>query len=143
MRCSLAAMPVLDRTANAAERRRSLDTSPRRSRELRTIVAVVSVYCRGNHRRHAELCSGCVELTEYARKRLERCPFQDRKPTCATCPIHCYQPRIREQVRAVMRYSGPRLLWRHPILMLRHWLDERKPLSPFGTVAPERSGTAG
>jgi hypothetical protein len=23
----------------------------------------------------------------------------------------------------VMRYAGPRMLWQHPILSLRHWLD--------------------
>ena len=45
------------------------------------------------------------------------------KPTCANCPVHCYQRVRREQVKVVMRYAGPRMLWQHPILSLVHWLD--------------------
>jgi hypothetical protein len=45
------------------------------------------------------------------------------KPVCVKCPVHCYQRFRREQVKAVMRYAGPRMLWRHPILSLRHWVD--------------------
>jgi len=62
----------------------------------------------------------------YAARRLERCPFQEEKPPCAGCPIHCYQPARREQVKAVMRYSGPRMILVHPVLALRHWLDSFK-----------------
>ena len=47
----------------------------------------------------------------------------ETKLACAKCPIHCYQPEVREKVKAVMRYAGPRMIWRHPILALRHWLD--------------------
>jgi hypothetical protein len=37
--------------------------------------------------------------------------------------VPCYQRNRREQVRAVMRYAGPRMLWEHPVLTVRHWLD--------------------
>jgi hypothetical protein len=57
--------------------------------------------------------------------RLNRCPFGQDKPTCATCPIHCYKPKLRERIREVMRFAGPRMLWRHPILAIRHVLDGR------------------
>ena len=65
--------------------------------------------------------------------RLEKCPFGSEKPTCATCPIHCYRPSMRERMRDVMRESGPWMLWHHPILTIRHMLDERRP-------APARLG---
>ena len=55
--------------------------------------------------------------------RLERCRFGPEKPTCANCPVHCYQATRCEQVKAVMRYAGPRMMWEHPIMSLRHWLD--------------------
>ena len=54
---------------------------------------------------------------------LDRCPFGEEKTTCARCPVHCYKPAMRERVRAVMRYAGPRMLLRHPILALQHQLD--------------------
>lgn len=60
---------------------------------------------------------------DYAALRLERCRFGVEKPTCARCPVHCYQRARREQVKRVMRYAGPRMIWRHPLLCLRHWLD--------------------
>ena len=63
----------------------------------------------------------------YATRRLDRCVFGDDKPTCANCTVHCYSEAMREQVRAVMRYAGPRMLRRHPILAIRHVIDGRRP----------------
>jgi hypothetical protein len=96
---------------------------PRLERERRTMETMIRLYCHGVHGGDAVECAECAELHAYADKRLEKCPFQQEKPPCAKCPIHCYQPARREQVKAVMRYSGPRLLLRHPIFALRHWLD--------------------
>lgn len=62
-------------------------------------------------------------MLDYARKRLRLCPFQDKKPTCSKCSIHCYAPGKSEQIKAIMRYSGPRMLLSHPILALHHILD--------------------
>lgn len=92
-------------------------------RELRTMEAMIVCYCRGRHGTRGELCAECRILLDYAAMRLQRCPFGETKPTCAKCPIHCYRPEIREQVKAVMRYAGPRLIWRHPVLTVRHFLD--------------------
>jgi hypothetical protein len=70
-----------------------------------------------------KLCLECSELLDYALARLDRCPFQDNKPTCAKCPVHCYKPDMREKVRVVMRYAGPRMLRRHPVLAVLHLVD--------------------
>jgi hypothetical protein len=40
--------------------------------------------------------------------------------------VHCYKPAMREQIRVVMRYSGPRMAQRHPLLAAAHLLDRRK-----------------
>jgi hypothetical protein len=97
---------------------------PRLARELQTIAAMIRCYCMGHHAAaRAALCPECQGLLDYAALRLERCRFGAEKPVCAKCPVHCYQPARREQVRTVMRYAGPRMLWRHPVLSLRHWLD--------------------
>ena len=87
------------------------------------MAAMIGCYCRGHHGTGGELCADCRWLLDYATGRLQRCPFGETKPTCAKCPIHCYQPQMRERVKAVMRYAGPRMIWRHPILAVRHWLD--------------------
>ena len=92
-------------------------------RERETIKAMIVCFCQGNHRVQQGLCAECLELLDYASLRHDRCPFQEQKPTCAKCPIHCYQPQRREQIKTVMRYAGPRLIWRHPLLSIRHMLD--------------------
>lgn len=99
----------------------------RLERERRTVAAMVGIYCRARHALGgSELCTECADLEAYTRLRLERCPYGEAKPTCANCPIHCYQPRRREQVKRVMAFAGPRIMWRHPILALRHVLDGRR-----------------
>ena len=92
-------------------------------REKRTVGAMVRIYCRRHHGTSGELCGDCSELLDYATGRLDKCPFGAKKPTCADCPVHCYNPAMREKVRGVMRYSGPRLLFRHPVLALMHVVD--------------------
>lgn len=95
----------------------------RLAREWRTLSAMVRIYCRARHKSAMEGCLECSALLHYAALRLERCRFGEEKPTCAKCPVHCYQRDRREQVRAVMRFAGPRMLWRHPILCAWHWVD--------------------
>ncbi|MFK4567965.1 nitrous oxide-stimulated promoter family protein [Enterococcus sp. UD-01] len=59
-------------------------------------------------------------MLQYAQKRLEFCRFGEEKTTCQRCPIHCYQPKYRAQMKKIMRYSGPRMLFKHPYLTIRH-----------------------
>ena len=95
----------------------------RLKREWKTMRVMVRCYCRGRHGGGISLCADCQGLLDYATHRLERCRFGAEKPTCAKCPVHCYQRHWREQMKAVMRYAGPRMIWQHPSLSLRHWLD--------------------
>lgn len=69
------------------------------------------------------LCGECDRLLAYANGRLERCPFGAKKPSCGHCPVHCYKPAMRRQIKDVMRYAGPRMLYRHPILAILHLWD--------------------
>jgi hypothetical protein len=99
----------------------------RMKRERRTIAVMTEVYCKGHHGTDGTLCKECQEFQDYAFLRLSKCPFQDKKSTCGKCKIHCYRPDMKERVRQVMRYSGPRLLVRHPVLSLHHaWDAHRK-----------------
>jgi hypothetical protein len=93
----------------------------RLGREWKTVTAMVQIYCREHH--HGPLCNECRELMSYIRLRLDRCQFGEDKPTCAKCPVHCYQRDRREQIKIVMRFAGPRMMWEHPWLSLCHLLD--------------------
>jgi hypothetical protein len=101
-------------------------TQRRLERERRTVESMIALFCRDTHGTGDGLCPQCAELTAYARRRLEKCPFGEDKPTCADCPIHCYKPAIREQIQQVMRYAGPRMLLKHPYQAIRHMLDSRR-----------------
>jgi hypothetical protein len=92
-------------------------------RERKTLEAMIRLSCRNRHAYRGKPCDECTELLDYARERLHKCPFQEGKTTCAKCPTHCYKPAMRERVRAVMRYAGPRMLYRHPVLAFYHYLD--------------------
>lgn len=97
--------------------------SRRMNRERRTVLAMIRLYCRDHHKTRAGLCAACDSLWDYVQRRLDRCVFGDEKPTCAKCPVHCYAPDPRTQIKTVMRYAGPRMLLRHPLLALGHLLD--------------------
>lgn len=109
--------------AGAPETRTVPSSSKRLIREWETLEAMIKIHCRDHHGAKAALCVECQELLNYAGVRLERCRFGAEKPTCAKCPVHCYQPARREQVKAVMRHAGPRMICEHPVMSLRHWLD--------------------
>ncbi|MDR3456615.1 MAG: nitrous oxide-stimulated promoter family protein [Verrucomicrobiae bacterium] len=102
-------------------------TNPRLKREWRTMAAMMQIYCRDQHGGTTSLCMECQALLNYANVRLDRCRFGADKPTCAKCPVHCYQKKRRDQVKVMMRHAGPRMLWEHPVMSLRHWLDGFRP----------------
>ena len=95
--------------------------SSRISREKKTIEAMLEIYCRDKH--DDNLCSDCQQLMEYAFQRLDVCPFQEQKPACNHCVVHCYAKSKRSEIQKVMRYAGPRMLFRHPILSIGHLID--------------------
>ena len=96
-------------------------------REKKTIDKMVHVYCRGKHDSKGDrLCDDCSSFLSYAYMRLDKCPFQEEKSTCGKCLVHCYTPDMREKAKKIMRYSGPRLIYRSPILALHHVFDGRK-----------------
>ncbi|HZQ47220.1 MAG TPA: nitrous oxide-stimulated promoter family protein [Verrucomicrobiae bacterium] len=111
-------------------------TNRRLAREWETVTAMLHIYCREQH--GGSLCPECEELKRYVSLRLDRCRFGEEKPTCAKCPVHCYQRDRREQIKAVMRFSGPRMVWEHPWLSLHHLLDGWfRPATPLPASAKQ------
>jgi hypothetical protein len=100
------------------------------TREIKTIETMVRMYCRRHHETQTGICRECDELLTYAKHRLEKCPFQGGKTTCAKCPVHCYKTDKREKIREVMKFSGPKMIFIHPIMALLHIKDglRKKPI---------------
>lgn len=94
--------------------------------EAQMIEAMIRGYCQKNHHPKNALCEDCEALLHYAKKRLACCPFRENKPTCAKCTIHCYRQEEREAIRSVMREMGPKMLFSHPVLTMKHLLKSLK-----------------
>ena len=108
-----------------------MELSTRRlRREWLTMQKMVGIYCMAHHGQDGQ-CDECLEFLDYARTRLEKCPYGPSKPTCANCPVHCYKPAHREQAKTIMRYAGPKMTYRHPVRALVHVFDKlRKAVHP-------------
>ena len=98
----------------------------KREREKRIVSEMIALYCRKKHGTKRGLCAECAALDAYAQQRSDRCPFMETKTFCSNCRVHCYQPQMRERIRAVMRFSGPRMLTVHPVLAMRHVIESRR-----------------
>lgn len=85
---------------------------------------MLSIYCKGHKHptQPGELCEACKLLEQYAHKRLDCCPYGEEKEDCKSCPIHCYKPAMRQQIRGVMKYAGMRMIWYAPIETIKHFL---------------------
>lgn len=98
----------------------------RREREKYVVGEMIALYCRGNHAaKKGALCPDCAALLAYAHARSDKCPYMENKTFCSSCKTHCYKPDMRENIRAVMRYSGPRMIFVHPVLAIRHLIQSR------------------
>ena len=102
-----------------------MDVAVKRERDKVIVSRMIALYCRKNHGGKT-LCPDCAALDAYARQRSDKCPFMETKTFCSNCRVHCYQPEMREKIRAVMRFSGPRMLFHHPIPAIRHMIESHK-----------------
>ena len=105
----------------------SSSIGPKIQKEKETVEKMINLYCEKKHSTSkGALCPECQKLLEYSHQRLEQCQYQENKPTCRKCPVHCYRPTMRKEVRRVMRFSGPRLALRAPMDWIRHQIHDRE-----------------
>ena len=103
----------------------------KRHKEQYVVTQMVQLYCKKKHkdlydRKTETMCPECRELADYAVARSEHCPFMEHKTFCANCTVHCYRPDMRERIRAVMRFSGPRILFYHPKMACWHVITGKR-----------------
>lgn len=101
-----------------------IDIEKKTKKEQETIAYMITYYCRKHH--GFTLCVSCSELLDYANQRILGCPFKETKTFCSACKVHCYKKEKRDQIKAVMRYSGPRMMIHRPFMALHHLYIEKK-----------------
>lgn len=102
-----------------------MDVKTKREREKETVSLMISIYCRKKHGYYT-LCPECAALDTYARQRSDKCPFMESKTFCSNCKVHCYKKDMREKIQEVMRFSGPRMIFHHPIMAIHHVIEKQK-----------------
>lgn len=101
------------------------DAKDRSNFEKKIVSEMIDLYAKG----HPEF-QEAEELKAYAVMRINKCPFMETKTFCSACKMHCYRAEKREQIRMVMRWSGPRMLLHHPLMTLHHlWVENEDLLS--------------
>ncbi len=102
--------------------------------EKKTVKVMITMYCNSHHdSSRGNMCNSCSSLLDYALSRIDNCVFGMDKPTCEKCPVHCYEKEQRDEIKKIMRYAGPRMLFRHPILTIKHLLNNRRHIKQKGS----------
>ena len=96
----------------------------RLKRERITIKKMVKMYCNSKHHTRKLICNDCQELLDYAILKIDRCIFETEKPACSECLVHCYAKEKRENIKTIMRFAGPRMMYYHPYLGIMHFIDK-------------------
>ena len=88
-------------------------------KEKDIVKFMIQYYCIKNHNKKS-ICMSCIDLMNYAHEKLRICPFGKKKTSCLKCKIHCYTKEKREEIRKVMSYVGPRMIYLMPIQYIKH-----------------------
>ena len=102
------------------------DAEKKRQQEKEVVSLMIRLFCQKKHGAGRELCPECAALAAYACRRSDECPFMEQKTFCSSCRVHCYKPEMREKIREVMRFSGPRMIFYHPVMAVRHLLETKR-----------------
>lgn len=97
-------------------------TEKRLQQEKKTVELMIRIYCKSKDNYPNSLCPECKDLLDYSLLRLDNCKMGVLKPVCGKCKIHCYEKGMREKIKEVMRNAGPKMIFFHPILTIRHLL---------------------
>ena len=100
--------------------------SVRIDREKRTINAMIIIYCHSQHENKTGLCDECNKTLEYAFLKIEHCRHHSKKPVCNKCTIHCFSKEMREKIKIIMRFAGPKMIFKHPYLGLMRFVESMR-----------------
>lgn len=89
-------------------------------KDKRMLLWMVHLYCDYNHSKDGKLCEGCSRLIHYSYQRISKCSYGEKKTSCRRCKTPCYNPFMKRKIKAVMRFSGPRVLFHHPFRWMKN-----------------------
>ena len=75
----------------------------KREREKKVVSLMISLYC---HKKHGNF-------------------WKSYRGNSSLC-VECAELEMRERIKTVMRFSGPRMVFHHPIMALRHVIESKK-----------------
>lgn len=101
-----------------------MEVDKKRDKEKKLVTYMIQYYYEKHRTGNAMV--ECHNLIDYANQRIDHCPLMETKTFCSACKVHCFQKEKREQIKKIMRYSGPRMLWHHPWLAIQHVMITRK-----------------
>lgn len=86
----------------------------KREEERKIVMEMIDLY----YKHHIDEYDD--KFIEYVNARITHCPRMKEKTFCSKCPVHCYREDMRKQIKKVMKYSGPRMIFHHPLLVIKH-----------------------
>lgn len=92
----------------------------RKEKEYKIVETMIDMYCEDHNISERNLVNDPISLSMYVEHRIKHCIWGNEKTTCGQCTTHCYTPKMREAIKKVMKYSGPRMIYRHPLMALYH-----------------------
>lgn len=95
------------------------------NKEKDIVKTMIAMYSKGHDKVPFDENKEMQNLYAYCQLKLSKCPFKDKKKFCSNCTIHCYEITRRNQIKKVMKYSGPRMIFKHPILLIKHCLQKK------------------
>lgn len=102
---------------------REMSMAGKLERERKTISNMVRIYCTKFHNPEDDLCDDCRDLAAYTVECVTRCPCGEDKPACGLCRTNCFREDYYSRITVIMRYAGPRMICKHPLLAFSHLLD--------------------
>jgi hypothetical protein len=97
------------------------NSDKKRESEKLIVKEMIEIYCKKKHKTKT-LCPFCNDLLNYSLLKIDNCPVIETKTFCSKCSIHCYNKNRSTQIKQVMRFSGPRIFFKHPFLVIKHFL---------------------
>lgn len=98
------------------------------ARDLKTLEAIGRIFCNAHHpdadRDEAGLCPACRNTIDATFARTATCPNHQRS-NCEDCAVKCQRGDAQARIKEIMRYSAPRMLFRHPLMTLEYLRKKR------------------
>lgn len=92
----------------------------KRLKEKSVMFSMIKVFCKSKHKTKNFLCNECRNVLSYAYEKIEICPYMKNKTFCSSCKTHCYNKDMQEKIKQIMRFSGPKMIFYHPITALKY-----------------------